>query len=146
MFKAIKNPSEFAYDFEAFIVVDAASNEVGTFSTQKSAQKRADVLNDPTAPSASDLFFDDDTAIDYFATTEPIPEQEVTEEEAQGITGLVMGEQYHTGNIIQSGQYQYRVTKDSHYVSAKDAADMNEANDANAESGWYTTVEFYSGK
>ena len=79
MFVAIETTTEErnAFIFPArsdfFKVVDNVSGKADNnkFSTIEQAQKRADALNNPDE-DAYDIFFDDDTHIDYYATTTPI--------------------------------------------------------------------------
>lgn len=125
MYKVTENPKASEWTFplgsDAFIVVDEnGSVQGGTFATTEQAQKRADVLNDPDAPTVHDLFFDEDTAIDYFGNRGETTIHDEIEDNTPPSekTSFVTSEQYQVGDIIQDGKYRYSALEDSHYQVA----------------------------
>lgn len=54
---------------------------------------------------------------------------------------FVMDDPCKPGEIIQDGKHEYRVVKESEWISAQEAAEIAEFADPGATSGWYTKAE-----
>lgn len=51
---------------------------------------------------------------------------------------IIIGPQFKKDELFMSRGHQYRATKDSWWITAKEAEDANDSNDANDEEGWHT--------
>jgi hypothetical protein len=89
--------------------------------------------------SVAEIFFDEDSQIDYFGpnssrklAAEPEPERECT---------FVGRDSHQIGDIItdKSG-HKYRVIEPSFYLSERDVADLEDANDIFVDAGWHTNA------